>query len=401
MRRYVPFLLITILLLAFPGPAGAGQVHTPLGGPPFEVDASSVVLMDMATGDIIVEKNPGEPRAPASLIKILTLKVLWEAIDEGKLNLDDQVHVSEHAWRTGGSKMFIRVGTTVSLEQLLQGIIIASGNDACVAAAEHLAGSAEAFVTLMNQRASEMGLTGTKAVDPHGLSDENLTTARDIALLAHAYIAEHPEALKVHSTKEFTYEPPGERPITQQNRNQLLGTYEGADGLKTGYTQVAGFNLVATVQREGMRLLAVIMGVPGETIPEGEARRAQEAIKVLDYGFLNFETATPVRKGTPLGEVRVYKGRENQVRAVPARDVAVTILKGTDLEEKVVLNKSVEAPVEMGQELGELLITAGGEVRLRLPLVADRKVPRGGFFKVLFDSIRLLFSGIRVGQPSE
>ena len=399
-RLLLPALVILgISLCLSPYRALAGNTEAPLGGEPPEIEAQSVVLLDHATGEYILLKNPDEPRVPASLIKLLTLKLIWEAVQEGSASLDHTVTVSERAWRTGGSKMFIRVDTEVPLGELLKGIIIASGNDACVAAAEYLEGSVEAFVARMNDKAKELGLKNTRAVDPHGLSDDNVTTARDMALLSSLYIRDHPEALALHSTREFTYGAPGETPITQQNRNLLLASYEGVDGLKTGYTEAAGFNMVVTARQGETRLVGVVLGVPGESIPQGEARRGQEVTRLLDFGFDNFSTVRVAKAGEPVGEVRVWKGRENQVRAVVGTDGLVTVRQGVQTQREVILQDSVQAPVEKGQRLGELVISRDDQEVSRIPVVADAGVARGGFFKVLMDTLRQLFGRIRITRP--
>ncbi|MEW6081869.1 MAG: D-alanyl-D-alanine carboxypeptidase family protein [Bacillota bacterium] len=399
MKRLLLSALVILGMSLFPNPClavSAGDTKAPLGGEPPEIEAQSVVLVDHTTGEYVLVKNPDEPRVPASLIKLLTLKLIWEAVEEGSASLDQGVTVSERAWRTGGSKMFIRAGTQVPLGDLIDGIIVASGNDACVAAAEYLEGSVEAFVARMNEKAEDLGMKNTRAVDPHGLSDENITTARDMALLASHYVQDHPEALDLHSTREFTYGAPGETPITQQNRNLLLWSYDGVDGLKTGYIEAAGFNMLVTARRGETRFLGVVLGVPGESIPEGEARRAQEVARILDFGFANFSSARVATAGEPVGEVKVWKGRENEVRAVVATDGLVTLRQGVKTQRELVLQDSVQAPVEKGQRLGELVISRDGQEVSRVPVVAETGVPRGGFFKVLMDTLRQFFGRIRI-----
>ena len=258
--------------------------QTTQGG--LQCDAQSAVLMDGLTGQILYEQNPHLKIPPASFVKVLTLYLVFDALRAGQLKMDDLVTVSEKAWRIQGSKMFIKVGDRVKVDDLLKGIAVASGNDACIAIAEHLAGSEEVFATKMNEKAAFLGLKESQFKNSHGMpADDQYTTAMDMALLARRYIEEHPEALALHSTTEFEYHG-----IRQGNRNTLLQKNIGVDGLKTGHVEESGYHLVATAKRDGQRMIAVVMGC------DKVKKRAPETQKLLEYGFRNFSTVEAVKK---------------------------------------------------------------------------------------------------------
>lgn len=373
--------LIITLAIAFSLITGI-PVAWAAGGPPApEVIAPIALLMDVATGDIIYAKGENEKWAPASLTKIMTLYLTNEALEAGEITLEEEVPISEKAWRTIGSKMFIEVDTKVPVDELLKGITIVSGNDACVAAAEYLGGSESAFVDQMNTKARELGMNNTNFVNPHGLGDENhYSTANDLALLARQYILRFPEMLEYHSTPKYTYNN-----ITQQNYNGLL-RYPEIDGLKTG--RLTGtYNLIATGQKDGYRLLAVILGA------QNEKERETDAYALLTYGFNNYQAQKLGDQGDVHGNVRVYKGKGGSVNAVLPEELSVTILKGETPELRAELPKYLEAPIEEGQEIGTLVVeTRNGEKRY--PLVAETEIPRGNFLKVFFHSIWLSLLGL-------
>ncbi|NLL19415.1 MAG: D-alanyl-D-alanine carboxypeptidase [Clostridia bacterium] len=370
-------LIVTIALSLLTGMPGAWAA-----GPPVpEMAAPIALLMDVATGDIIYAKGENEQWAPASLTKIMTLFLANEALEAGEITLDEEVPISEKAWRTVGSRMFIEVDTTVPVDELLKGITIVSGNDACVAIAEYLGGSEGAFVDRMNTKARELGMNKTNFVNPHGLGDPNhYSTAADLALLSRQYLLRFPQMLEYHSTLNYTYNG-----IKQQNYNGLL-RYPEIDGLKTG--RLTGiYNLIATGQKDGYRLLAVILGA------QSEKERETDAYALLTYGFNNYQAQKLGDKGDSHGNVRVYKGKGSRVNAVLPEDLSITLLKGETPELRAELPKYLEAPVEEGQEIGTLVVeTRNGEKRY--PLVAETEIPRGNFLKVFFHSIWLSLRGL-------
>lgn len=369
-------LLVALVVTLCPGPAGVWAAPAPP-----EVTSPVALLMDVASGDIIYAKGENERMEPASLTKLMTLYLLNEALAAGQVTLEEEVPVSENAWRTPGSRMFIEVGTKVPVEELIKGITIVSGNDACVAIAERLSGSVAAFADRMNAKAKELGLSGTHFVNPHGLPEpDHYSTAKDLALLARQYLLRFPHMLQYHSTSSYTYNN-----ITQQNYNGLL-KYPEIDGLKTG--RLTGtYNLIATGQKDGYRLLAVILGAGSER------EREADAYALLTYGFNNYQAMKVGDQGQEYGTVRVYKGKKGRVAAVLPEDLMVTVLKGETPEVKADLPKYLEAPVQAGAPIGELVVqTRDGEKRY--PLVAQEEIPRGNFLKVFFHSIWLTLRGL-------
>lgn len=353
---------------------------------PPEVAASSYILIDAESGRVIMEKNADQPLPPASLTKMMTSYVVEYEAERGKIKYTDPVLISVNAWRTGGSKMFVREGTTVSVEDLLKGIIIQSGNDASVAIAEHIAGSESAFADIMNQHAKVLGMNNTHFVNATGLPAQNhYTSARDLAILAKALITHFPEQYKIYAEKYFTWND-----IRQPNRNLLLWRDNTVDGLKTGHTDEAGYCLVASAVRDGMRLISVVLGTTSE-----EAR-ARETQKLLSYGFRYFETHPLYSAGVSLQDAQVWKGTVDTVSLGLAEPVAVTILRGQKdkLQATLEIDSLLQAPLTEGQVLGQLKITLGDEVVAERPLIALQAVEEGGFFKRLWDSIILFFKGL-------
>ncbi|HHY76328.1 MAG TPA: D-alanyl-D-alanine carboxypeptidase [Firmicutes bacterium] len=378
-------LLIAHALLALPG-----KVASAAESPP-EVNADIYLIADLKTGRIVASKNAETPHIPASLTKIMTMYILFDDLAAGKVSLDDMVPVSEKAWATGGSKMFILVGTEVKLEDLVKGITVMSGNDACVAVAEYLSGSVTAFVDRMNAKARELGLTDTHFVDPHGLSDDNRVSAKDLLKLVTAYVHDHPEALPYHAIKEFAYTAPGESTKDPQfNRNRLLWSYPGAYGLKTGFTTMAGFNMVALVERSGLNIVAIVLGsAKGYSIDAGERARTEIVTSLLDWAYRNYSYVETTPANTVVGTARVWKGRGGKVEAIAPRALGATVEKGYEdkLVTTVVLNESLEAPVQAGSKIGEVIFTVDGQEVGREPLVAKTDVPKGNIFRVLWDSL--------------
>jgi D-alanyl-D-alanine carboxypeptidase (penicillin-binding protein 5/6) len=333
-----------------------------------QCDAQAAVLMDGLTGRILFEQNPYLRIPPASFVKVVTLYLVYDALRAGQLKIDDLVTVSEKAWRIQGSKMFIKVGERVKVEDLLKGITIASGNDACIAIAEHLAGSEEVFVTKMNQKASLLGLKDSQFRNSHGMPEEGqYTTAMDMVLLAKRYIEDHPEALSLHSTTEFEYHG-----IRQGNRNILLQKNIGVDGLKTGHIEGAGYHLLATAKREGQRMIAVVMGC------DKVKKRALEAEKLLEYGFRNFSTVEAVKKGASFGPVKVRRGKLNQVILIAAEDGRVTVSKGKENTVSALpqLPSFLIAPIQKGQVVAKVLIQNEGKVVREVNLLAPSEIAK-------------------------
>lgn len=358
---------------------------------PLEVNAENYLIADSKTGRILASKNEDLPHIPASLTKIMTLYILFDEISAGTISLDDMVPVSEKAWATGGSKMFILVGTEVRMEDLIKGITVMSGNDACVAVAEYVAGNVTSFVDRMNAKARELGLASAFFVDPHGLSDDNRISAKDLLTLVTSYIRVHPEALPYHAIKEFAYTAPGESEKDPQfNRNRLLWSYPGAYGLKTGFTTRAGFNMIALAERSGLHIVAIVMGsARGYSIDAGERERTEIVTELLDWAYRNYSYVEKTPANTVVGTARVWKGKGGKVEAVAPRALGVTVEKGQEdkVEATVVLNSNLEAPVHAGSKIGEVIFTVDGQEVGRETVVARTDVPRGNIFRVLWDSL--------------
>jgi len=335
-------------------------------------DARSVVLMDGLTGQVLYEQNPNLKIAPASFVKVMTLYVVFDGLRAGKLKMDDLVTVSERAWRrtykTDSSSMYLKVGERVTIEDLLKGVAIASGNDACVVLAEHLSGSEEAFAARMNEKAQLLGLKDTQFKNSDGSSAEGqYTTAMDMAILSKRYIEDHPEALVYHSTVEFKYNE-----ISQQNRNTLLQKNIGVDGLKTGHLKEAGFHLTATAKRDGQRMIAVVMGC------NIQSKRGPEAQKLLEYGFKNFSTVEAVKKGATFGPLKVKRGKLNQITLIAAEEGRATVAKGKENLVSVTpqLPPSIVAPIQKGQVVGKVLVQNEGKVVKEVNLLASSDVAK-------------------------
>ena len=333
-----------------------------------QYDAKSAILMDGLTGQVLYEQNSDLRISPASFVKVTTLYLVYDAIRAGQLKTDDMVTVSEKAWKIKGSKMFIKVGERVKAEDLIKGVAIASGNDACIALAEHLSGSEEAFVSKMNEKAKLLGLKGTQFMNSHGMPAEGqYTTAMDMAILSKRYIEDHPEALVFHSTVEFEYNG-----IRQGNRNTLLQKNIGVDGLKTGHVEESGYHLAATAKRDGQRMIAVVMGC------DKMRKRGPEAQKMLEYGFKNFSTIEAVKKGATFGPVKVKRGKLNQVVLTAAEDARVTVPRGKENLVSAVpqLPPFIVAPVHKDQVLAKVLIQNEGRVAKEVNLLASSGVEK-------------------------
>lgn len=378
--------LLVTLSLIFSFIIGPVLVAAPLIPAPPQLSASSYILMDAYTGDILVEHNVDEELPPASLTKLMTSYIIEYELARGNLSLDDQVSVSVKAWRMEGSRMFIREGTKVSLEDLMRGIIIQSGNDASVAAAEHIAGSESAFADLMNQHAQLLGMKNTRFVNSTGFPAEgHYSTVHDIAKLSRAKILQFPENYSMYSEKYFTYNN-----IRQPNRNKLLWRDKTVDGLKTGHTDDAGYCLAASALRNGTRLITVVMGT------KSDEARAAESQKLLDYGFRYYETRKLYSRGQVINNAHVWGGSRATVKVGFAEDVLVTIPRQQSDSIPAVLDmkKEIVAPISVGDVLGKVVVGTEGNILLEHSVVALEAVDEGGFFKRTFDNIKLFFSNL-------
>ena len=377
------FILTFLLLLAdisFAAPAIIPR--------PPEIAATSYILIDALTGQIIVEENADEPLPPASLTKIMTAYIAVEEIMSGNLSLVDQVHISEKAWRMEGSKMFVGVNSQVSVEDLLRGIIIQSGNDASVAIAEHIAGSEDAFADMMNQYGEVLGMSNTFFMNSSGLDTEvyyNTMSARDLSLLAQATIGRHADYYPIYAEREFTYNG-----IRQTNRNSLLFRDRNVDGMKTGWTDAAGYCLVASAERDGMRLISVVMGTSSED------SRAIETQKLMTYGFRYFETHKLYDANQVLTNVQVWSGKDSVVDLGIKDEVYVTIPRGQSrsMEATVDIDEIIHAPLDNGQIMGVVNVTLDEETVFRGDIFAMQQVERGGIFKRFIDWLTLLVGNL-------
>ncbi len=390
-RRLLPLMLLGLLLFVSKALAQATPTPTPqtmIPAPP-QIAAKSWILMDADSGRVLVEHNADERLPPASLTKLMTAYLVERELDRGNISLDDKVRVSENAWRTGGSKMFIEVNTDVTIRDLLYGIIISSGNDASVAVAEHLAGGEAPFADLMNQHATRLGLHNTSFANATGLPHpEQYSSARDMALLSQYIINDYPEHYAVYAEKYFTYND-----IRQPNRNRLLWRDPTVDGLKTGWTTEAGYGLVASAKRDGMRLISVVMGT------SSEESRAQETQKLLSYGFRYYETLKLYDQGAVLNSPRIWGGEKNELRVGVDRDVAMTLprARNEELHARLDIRQDLTAPINLGDRVGTLEVRLGDEVVGEHPLVALETIEEGGLFKRLFDQVRRFFSNLLGG----
>jgi D-alanyl-D-alanine carboxypeptidase (penicillin-binding protein 5/6) len=360
--------------------AGATQAQNSVPPPP-TFDAKSYYLIDAASGTVLAAAAAHERVEPASLTKLMTAYAVFKALDAEQIALEDMVSVSEKAWRASGSRMFIEVATEVSVQDLLRGMIVQSGNDASIALAEHLAGSGPAFVDLMNEYAQALGMSDTAYRNPTGLpAAEHLSSAHDSAILARAIIREFPQYYSWYSEREYTYNS-----ITQHNRNALLWRDASVDGLKTGYTESAGYCLVSSAERSGMRLIAVVMGMPTA------AGRTAASEELLDYGFGHFETYKLYARGEQVAKTRVWKGAPSSVALGLNDDLYVTIPRGRypDLAATMELEKTLIAPIDEAAPVGEVQVLFAGQSLAVLPLVSLHEVPTAGLWTRLTDEIRL------------
>ena len=379
-KAFRAFSAVLLLILLPAMPVAAQAVLIPSSP---QIAASSYILMDPLSGRIIMEENSHERLPPASLTKMMTAYIVERELDEGRISLSDMVPVSVNAWRTEGSRTFVQEGTEVSVENLLKGVIIQSGNDASVALAEYIAGSEGAFVDIMNQQAQILGMNESSFANATGLpAPDHFSTAYDLALLAKAIINDYPENYPLYAQKHFTYNN-----IRQPNRNSLLWRDDSVDGLKTGHTEEAGYCLVASAKRNDTRLIAVVMGT------DSTSSRAQEVQKMLNYGFRYYQSERLFSAGQELLEARVWGGASNSLSVGLTEDVYVTIPRGSrdSLESTVELDSVIKAPISMGDELGQVTVKLGDDVVVDQPVLALSDIPEGGFFKRIWDAIKLFF----------
>ncbi len=372
--------LVILLLLAIVSAAQAAPSIIP--SPP-KLAATGYVLMDYQSGQVIAENMANQRLEPASLTKMMTAYVVSHELKSEHISLNDKVRISEKAWRMPGSRMFIEVGSEVSVEKLLKGLIIQSGNDASVALAEHVAGSEDSFVPLMNAHAKTLGMGGTHFANSTGLPHpDHYTTPHDMALLAAAIIRDFPDHYDWYSEKSYSYNN-----ISQNNRNLLLFRDKSVDGLKTGHTEAAGYCLVASALRKEMRLISVVMGT------RSEKARAQESQKLLNYGFRFYETHLLYSAGQELKEMRIWKGESEALKLGLRDELYITVPRGQykKLNASLSVDKTIVAPVTRGQALGSVSIRLEDEVLAERPLVALHEVKEGGLMQVLKDNALLMF----------
>ena len=352
---------------AAPPPTPASS---PLG--PVDTVARQAILVDFETGAVLLEKNPDERMPPSSMSKLMTMYVVFDLLKTGRLRLDQTMPVSERAWRMGGSKMFVELGSQVSVENLARGVIVQSGNDACIVLAEGISGSEQQFAELMNETARRIGLRSSHFRNATGWPDpEQRMTARDLSVLARRIIVDHPEYYRFYNERSFRWND-----IAQENRNPTLARVAGADGLKTGHTEEAGFGLTASAMRGGRRLILVVNGLPSMRA------RAEESSRLLEWGFREFDNVVMFRAADTVEDVPVWLGERPTVPLVTGRDLVLTLPRQwrQGLRARVRYDAPVAAPVAKGQELGRLVVSGQGVPEMELPLIAGADVDRLGLF---------------------
>ena len=358
-----------------------------------QIKARTAILQDFLSGEILYEKDPDRSIYPASMTKIMTSIIAFDLIKSGDLSLDDKFIISEKAWRlstAGYSSMFIMVGDEVTVENLLRGIIVASGNDACIALAEGIAGTEEEFAILMTMKAKELGMKNTNFTNSSGINDpDNYSTVRDILIMSNYLIKEHPEYYQLFSEKEFTWDRTGGDPITQGNRNPLLYKNLGADGIKTGYLAVEKYSLASSLEKNGRRLIAVGSGF------ETKNSRSKESTKLLTYGITNFDVIEIAKANKPLDKVDVWLGKEKQVKVYVNEDIYKTIKKAQKRLLKVTINYigPIEAPIKKDQIIGKLNISYNENIIGEYDLLAANEVKKVNMFSRLMKSINFLIWG--------
>jgi D-alanyl-D-alanine carboxypeptidase (penicillin-binding protein 5/6) len=382
MSRGATLAALVSALVALPQSVTLGQTTVAAAAPP-KLGFKSYYLADFATDTVLAANAADAMLAPASLTKLMTAYVVFGAIESGRIRLDDRVRVSEKAWRMSGTRMFIEVGSEVGVEDLIRGMLIQSGNDASVALAEHVAGSVDTFVAEMNATAEKLGLVHSAFRNPHGLPARgHYSTARDLAVLAKAIIEEHADFYGLYAEREFSYNE-----IKQQNRNALLWRDPSVDGLKTGYTAAAGYCVVTSAQRDGMRLIAVVLGAPTARA------RNDGAQKLLEYGFANFETHKLYSAGQELDDARVRGGESVYAALGIADDVYVTIPRGAygQLAASMAVMAELAAPLVSGTQVGEVKVSLAGTPLARSPVIVLTSIMDGGIWARMRDELAILW----------
>lgn len=385
----IPSFFILLLMLVTHAYAGPGHLDhriaanlTPVIQPsPPHLSSKAYILIDVNSGKILAEKNAGKRVPPASLTKMMTLYVVSYALKTGQIKLTDQVRISENAWRTGGSKMFIREGELVTVENLIKGIIVHSGNDACVAMAEYLGGNEKNFTALMNQQAKALGMNDSHFTDSTGLPHkQHYSTAKDLAILGRALVNDFPEYYKWYKQKWFTYNK-----IKQPNRNRLLWRSPYVDGIKTGFTDEAGYCLVSSAQKGSMRLMTVVLNAPSDTT------RADGSQRLLTYGFRFFETFKLYDKEQKVTQVHIWKGDKSDINLGLDHSLYITIPQGqyANLKINTILPNSVEAPIKKGQKIGKMIVKLNTKVLREKPLYALSASNTGGLMGRIGDSVSM------------
>lgn len=377
-----PFRHIVVLALGLICAAQALAQQLPV---PPTLAARSWLLLEMGSGQVLTAEKPDERIEPASLTKLMTAYLTFAALRQKTIALDTPVTVSQKAWKTGGSKMFIRVDTQVPVDDLIKGMIVQSGNDACVALAEAIAGSEESFAQMMNREAKRLGMTSSNFTNSTGLPDPQLyTTARDLATLASALIRDFPEEYKrYYSMKEFRYNN-----ITQPNRNRLLYIDSSVDGVKTGHTEAAGYCLISSSLRDKRRLLSVVLGAKSSSM------RASESLKLLNWGFQSYDSVTLFAKGQPVDSLRVWKGAQPAVKAGFTYDFSIAVPRGyaDKIKSEFTPQARLIAPIEAGQKLGTMKVVIDGKVYGEYPVTALENVALAGILGRTVDSVKLWFN---------
>lgn len=372
-KKLICILLISLLMIAVARPI--------LAQPQLDISSPSAILMDAGTGTVLFEKNPHEKMEPASITKIMTMLIVFEAIESGKVKLSDTVRVSERAWKTGGSQVFLGPGEEQTLETLLKCIVVASANDASVAVAEYIGGSVEGFVKLMNDKAKQLGMENTNFTNPNGLSDpEHYTTAYDIALMSRELV-KYPMLFKWSTIwMDYLEHTDKERdPTMLANTNKLLGKYEGLDGLKTGYHSKAGHCFAGTAKRGDLRLISVVLNAPSSN------QRFEDTVKLLDYGFGHYDSIKVAERGMVQKTIPVEKGHVNEVNVIVTEDVSILVEKGKDaqINTKIDVPEKLFAPLNKNQAVGTLTVEHNGQVIKQIDLVVSEDVMKAGILDLL------------------
>lgn len=373
LKKIVSLLLVAMMGTAFIAPVGSANE----GDPELANDSNSAILIERDTGEVLFEKNSHEKLPPASMTKIMTMLLIMEALDEGRLKMDEKVRASEYAASMGGSQIFLEPGEEMTVEQMLKGIAIGSGNDASVAMAERIGGSEEAFVKMMNDKVKELGLKNTVFKNTTGLPvKEHFSTAYDMAMMAKELL-KYEQITKFTGTYEAYLREDSDKKFWLVNTNKLVRFYPGVDGLKTGFTNEAKYCLTATAEKEGMRAIAVVFGAP-----TSKARNAQ-VTKMLDFAFSQYQSHPMFKKDHPLGKAAISKGNKQTVNAVTSESVSLLTKKGVsiqDVKQKISLNKSLKAPIEKGDKVGSLKLIKDGKTLTETDLVADASVKKAGWW---------------------